>query len=296
MSTVFGFTLNFKNTEINISVRTIRSPPNNLTGRGTREIQIIENLIQEDVTTGLKFVIGELLLSLQEHTVIVHIGFVVTTLLVKVNSIITLKIWVSNGYSLLYFLFLAGFRVYLNFLKFLCLKVVLQFMVNLLTETLDYTTTIFLKALINGSISGSKSNISFTQNVVGRKNTGNGQSTKNNSRSIQFRILNTCLHIDDRKVLLRIFYGICFSSRSYSFFGRFMDSINRILSFFIDTANLGSCFTSNNGTCNRANNTSHNENFRTMFLELHNGLIGNTANALYDFILIFHESKSPFSY
>ena len=60
MATILGLTLYLNDAEINIAVRTILCPTDNLTSRGTRKIQIIQNLIQEEVTTGLKLVVCKL--------------------------------------------------------------------------------------------------------------------------------------------------------------------------------------------------------------------------------------------
>jgi hypothetical protein len=52
MTTILGLTLYLNDTEINIAVRTILCPTDNLTSRGTRKIQIVQNLIKEEVTMG----------------------------------------------------------------------------------------------------------------------------------------------------------------------------------------------------------------------------------------------------
>lgn len=72
MTTILGLTLYLNDSEINVAVRTILCPTDNLTSRGTRKIKIVQNLIQEEVTTGLKLVICKCLLCLKEHAVVIE--------------------------------------------------------------------------------------------------------------------------------------------------------------------------------------------------------------------------------
>lgn len=152
MTTILGLTLHLNDAEINIAVRTILCPTDNLTSRGTRKIQIVQNLIQEEMTTGLKLVVCKCLLCLKEHAVVIGIGFVVAALTVEIYSIIALEIRVGDHHSLLDLLLLSGLGINFDFLELLCLNTILEFGIDLLAETLDNSTTILLEALIDCSI------------------------------------------------------------------------------------------------------------------------------------------------
>nr|DAO73353.1 MAG TPA: hypothetical protein [Caudoviricetes sp.] len=294
MTTILGLTLHLNDAEINIAVRTILCPTDNLTSRGTRKIQIVQNLIQEEMTTGLKLVVCKCLLCLKEHAVVIGIGFVVAALTVEIYSIIALEIRVGDHHSLLDLLLLSGLGINFDFLELLCLNTILEFGIDLLAETLDNSTTILLEALIDCSISSTKSHIAFTQNIVRCQNTGDGQSAKNNGRTIKLCELHSGLSIDLNRVLLAIIVRILMTIDCTGLHS-IMDDIESTLSFIENLCYLSGGLASENGTYDRTGNTSHNENLGAVLLELHNGLGSHAVHALHNFSFIFHGLLFSFS-
>ena len=246
------------------------------------------------MTTGLKFVICKCLLCLEEHTVIIGVGFIVAALAVEIYSIVALEIRISDHHGLLNLLLLAGLRVNFDFLEFLRLDAILQFGIDLLSEALDDTTAIFLEALINSGIGSAKSYIALAKNIVGCQNAGDGQSAENNSRSIKLCELHSGLGIDNNRVLLAVLSRILLTVDCTGFH-TFMNGVESTLSFIENLCYLSGSLASENGTYDRTGNTSHNENLGAVFLELHNGLGSHTVHALHDFSLIFHVYKISFS-
>ena len=246
------------------------------------------------MTTGLKLVVCKCLLCLEEHAVIIGIGFVVAALAVEIYSIIALEIRVSDHHSLLDLLLLTGLGINFDLLELLRFDAIFQFSVDLLAETLDDPTTILLEALIDCSISRPESNIALAKNIVGCQNAGNGQRTKNDGRTIKLCELHSRLSIDHNRVLLAVLGRILLTVDCASFH-TLMDSIKSTLSFIENLCHLSGSLASEDSTYDRTGNTSYNENLRAVFLKLHNGLGSHAVHALHDFSLIFHVYKISFS-
>ena len=246
------------------------------------------------MTTGLKLVICKCLLCLKEHAVVIGIGFVVAALAVEIYSIIALEIRVGDHHSLLDLLLLSGLGINFDFLELLCLNTILEFGIDLLAETLDNSTTILLEALIDCSISHPESNIALAKNIVRCQNTGDGQSAKNDGRTIKLCELHSGLSIDLNRVLLAILVRILMTIDCTGLHS-IMDGIESTLSFIENLCYLSGGLASENGTYNHTGNTSHNENLGAVLLELHNGLGSHAVHALHNFSFIFHGLLFSFS-